>query len=182
MRTLQISLLFLLFFTLNTTVNAQVKAQLSFNQTFGAGVLYWNSVKPTLDYSPRVNLVEFGNNMTFSFGTHMSLCPYFKDYDNLYRFLLPLVGEFNFGMGSGENATANFGGFIGGGYAYSPLNITEDDYYSMNMGPFFNAGITATINNVPVGLSVSYQKNTNENFINRGFGDAFTLGVFLVMD
>ena len=92
------------------------------------------------------------------------------------------MGEFNFGLGSGPDAYANTGGFIGAGFAYSMLNDFDGYEYNKAMGPIFNAGITGYIFDHPMGLRVSYQQNTSMKYVSKGYSDALTIGIYIVVE
>lgn len=178
MRTLKFSFLFLLFFTLCITS----RAQMSFNHSYGLGILLSNSGGPTIDYSPRLNILQFSDEMSLSLGSHMCLCAYADEYGGLYGISAPLVGEFNFGTGSGPKSMADVGGFIGGGLAFNLLNDFDGYHYNKATGPIINVGITTYLFGYPCGLRVSYLRNTNKKYLKRGYGDAITAGIYMVIE
>ena len=134
-------------------------------------------------YSPRVNLVELGDEMTISVGTHLGLGLLISAEDgNSFALDLPIVAELNFGHAAHPNTSSSFGGFVGAGYGTSRIG-SDGAFgadYNRASGVVFNAGTRGHIRqSIPLGLRVSYLLNTKKDFDNViSVGLFYTFGKF----
>ncbi|AKP52277.1 hypothetical protein CA2015_2870 [Cyclobacterium amurskyense] len=136
---------------------------------------------PAILYSPRINVVELGEEMTVSVGTHLGL-GFSADTSTgsaSFALDLPVVAEINFGHGAHADTRSSVGGYAGVGYGINRLGGGSDfDGVSTNKasGPVLNGGVRALINGIPVGLRVSYLLNMEEGGNVAGIGAFYTFG------
>jgi len=170
-------------------VAGAAKAQVSFNHSFGANGYYatggsgWGFL-----YSPRLNLAELGNDMTFSVGTHLGLglsggTNSQTGAEGSFLLDLPLMAELNFGHAANSDSRADWGGFAGLGYGYNTMAYSENTAFgtvsgsSSSSGLVINAGIrTKAIKDISCGLRVSYMIN-----FKTGGSDVFGIGAFYTL-
>jgi hypothetical protein len=174
MKALKLGILISLFFIVTLSAHSQI----SYRNTWGSGILLCNSGGPTIEFSPRVNFIELGDEFAISLGTHLAGCVYLIDGCGLYGFSAPLLSEMHFGFGSTGRSMLDFGFIAGAGYAYSMLNDFDGWKYNKAIGPYFNFGVTGYFFDIPMGIKLSFQKNTHEKYLNEGFSHAATLGIF----
>lgn len=158
------------------------KAQVSFSHSGGLS-FYWagQAASYSVLYSPRLNLLEFGDEATFSIGTHLggwvSLSSRGSS-DDAYVLDVPIMAEVNFGQGAYSDTRGSFGGFAGVGYGVSFVGSSNSlgggASENMATGPVANIGIRTLISGQAVGLRLSYLYNLNSN----GDSDVFGLGLF----
>jgi len=154
--------------------------QVSFSHSLG-GAFYMSSLAsaPGIMYSPRLNVLEMGDEMTFSVGTHLGLGMSFNSQEgaNSFALDLPIVAELNFGLAANPDTKSSFGGFAGLGFGISKIGADGafGADYNDAAGLLFNGGIRAIIKEKPLGLRLAYLLNTKQDYSN-----VFTLGVFLI--
>lgn len=153
-------------------------SQISFSHSIGGA--YYGSPQASataIMYSPRVNFLELSDELTVSAGTHLGLGIVYNSQtgENSFAFDFPFVAEINLGHGANADTRSTFGGFLGLGYGYS--RIGSDGAFGANyndaLGPVFNGGIRALINERPVGLRISHLANTK-----KGFDNVLSVGLF----
>lgn len=104
-------------------------------------------------YSPRLNLVEVGDNSTISVGTHIALTFEANSRsETSFVYDIPIVAEYNFGLASNNDNDDSFGFFIGGGYGIYDSNNLVDSV----TGPVVNGGLRFLISDNPIDVSASY--------------------------
>jgi hypothetical protein len=167
--------------------------QASFSHSFGAAYYLSSSTissahsessttigAPAILYSPRINFVEIGREMTVSVGTHLGLGMSNNTMTGSRSLALdlPLVAEINFGHGAHADTRSSVGGFAGIGYGISRLGADNENGNISNeaSGPVLNAGVRALLNDVPVGFRLSYLLNTKEGGNVAGVGFFYTFG------
>ncbi len=155
--------------------------QVSFSHSVGiAGYQAGDVSAPGALYSPRLNFMELGDNMTLSIGTHLSAGFDFNSREGASSLALdiPIVAEVNFGHAAHPDAESSFGGFLGAGYGISKIGDSGafDSGYNDARGFVFNGGLRASLKDRSVGLRVSYMLNTNE-----GYNNVFGLGAFFTL-
>jgi hypothetical protein len=129
-----------------------------------------------ITYNSRFNLVEYKNS-SFSFGTPVTLG--ISGYDGAFPLLLdvPIIINYNLGIGSLSSSISRYGYFVGGGFAYhgnlfwkhgfpggnpfssaSRLNL----YSISDFGPVINAGIRLRVGYgmKNIELRISYMRST----------------------
>ena len=160
-------------------------AQTSFSHSIGGGIFAGNKSGSGqgITYSPRLNFMELGDEMTLSAGTHLSLG--FSGTSNSQSgssgsFLidLPIVAEMNFGCGSNNDSRSSFGGFIGAGFGYNKMASSDPVFGTTSMsssGLLVNGGIRALIKERPIGLRVSYLLSSKQTVL--GIGIFYMLGM-----
>ena len=136
---------------------------------------------PAILYSPRINMVELGREMTVSVGTHLGLGFMLDTNSGSASFAmdLPVVAEINFGHGAHADTRSSVGGYAGVGYGINRLGGGSNfDGVSTNKasGPVLNGGVRALINGVPVGFRLSYLLNMEEGGNVAGIGAFYTFG------
>ncbi len=145
--------------------NQKIHAQ-SFSHSLGAGILAGEEgMGLGLVYSPRVNLVKVGEDMTASLGSHIGVIAN-TDTDNsgsttqsMIGFELPIMFELNFGASSHPDNTSSFGGFIGVGYGISSIS-QADPGESIAKGIIYDAGLRFS---GEWGIKFAYLENFNDN-------------------
>jgi len=104
-------------------------------------------------YSPRLNLVEVGDNSTVSIGTHIGLAVQVSTQQgSSFIYDIPIVAEYNFGQASNNDNDSGFGFYIGGGYGIHNSSAFNDPI----SGPVVNGGLRFVIADKPLDLNVSY--------------------------
>lgn len=131
-----------------------------------------SSVGPALLYSPRLNLLKFSDEMTFSIGSHIGIDFFLSSNENKNSstFDFPIVAELNFGHGAVKRTSSKFGGFIGLGYGFTSIKTNAS--YQAN-GVLFNGGLRFVMFNRSLGLRVAYLLNNVKDV-----SDVFSLGFF----
>jgi hypothetical protein len=154
--------------------------QVSFSHSIGASIYASSGASaPGIMYSPRLNLVNLGEETTLSLGTHLGLgISGFNSRDGGgggFALDLPIVAELNFGHGAHKDTKSDFGGFVGLGFGASILGDAGafGDGYNEAVGLVINGGLRAFMGNLPVGARVSYLVNATE-----GYGNVFSIGLF----
>ena len=160
--------------------NANSSAQVSFSHSLGAS-FYFSEVtsSPGVMYSPRLNFIELGDEVTVSAGTHIGAWLDFNSRSGgSYSVDLPVVAEINFGHASHPDTKSKFGGFAGLGYGYNQMATSDNFGSSFNtaIGPVVNGGLRFIINENPIGLRGSYLLNTNA-----GNADVISVGLFYTL-
>ncbi len=161
-------------------------AQVSFSHAVGAK--YFLATNSDLDYSavgilysPRLNVVELGDNSTVSIGTHIGLAFQGNSRDGSSSFVydLPIVAEYNFGSTSNRDNDESFGFYVGGGYSIH----NSSDFYEAISGPVVGGGVRFMIVEKPIDINFSYLISTRTLVGNRsidqsilGIGVQYTLG------
>lgn len=162
--------------------------QVTFNHAVGGGIYYSNSNDGNanawgINYSPRVNIMDFSDEASLSLGSNIGIgvagmfSKSGSGKDN-YTLLLdvPALLELNLGSGSGENAEADFGGFVGVGYGFNRMNYSNLLSTSVNSnGPLFTAGFRTELGGQLVGARANYMLNDGEA------GNIFSLGIFYTL-
>lgn len=74
---------------------------------------------------------------------------------------------------------SSVGGFAGFGYGISKLGADNENggIYNDASGPLLNGGIRALVNDIPIGLRLSYLFNTKEGGNVAGVGFFYTFGI-----
>jgi len=156
-------------------------AQISFSHAGGLADYGAGDVSaPAVLYSPRLNFVELGDEMTLSIGAHIGggLAFNSREGANSLALDIPVVAELNFGHAAHPDAESSFGGFAGVGYGISRIgdSSTFGSGYNDARGIVVNAGLRALIKEYSVGVRVSYMFNTKEGSKNViGLGAFYTL-------
>jgi len=146
------------------TLTFSLKAQ-TFSHSLGAGILLgeegggFGSI-----YSPRINILQVGEGMTTSIGTHFALALNTQDEgsstsQSFIGIELPIMLELNLGANSHPNNNNSFGGFLGIGYGFSSLS-QADPGEVMVKGVFYNAGLRFKGD---WGIKLAYLENFNPN-------------------
>ena len=169
-KTLLLAVIAIVFFALPKVSLGQV----SFSHSLGAAYYVSTSTTsteyseststigaPGILYSPRVNVVELGREMTVSVGTHLGLGFMLDTSSGSASFAmdLPVVAEINFGHGAHADTRSSLGGST-----------------NKASGPVLNGGVRALINGVPVGFRLSYLLNMEEGGNVAGIGAFYTFG------
>ncbi len=156
-----------------------LSGQISFSHSLGGSIYIGEDASvPGIMYSPRVNLVEFGDEGTISLGTHLGMWLEYNSQAGASAFALdaPLMAEVNFGMAANPYTSSSFGGYAGIGYGISSFG-SAGAFGSFNgnggIGVVVNGGIRAIILGAPVGLRASYLLNNAE-----GGSNVFSLGAY----
>jgi len=157
-------------------------AQPSFSHSLGASFyIGGDAAAPGATYSPRINLVGVGDEMTVSVGTHLGLgFMYNSQSGGSFALDLPLVAEVNFGHASSEDATANFGGFLGIGVGISKIGSAGafGGSYNDAAGFLVNGGLKAYIRDRSVGFRFAYLLNGKQDEITgEDYANVITLGL-----
>jgi hypothetical protein len=161
------------------------KAQVSFSHSAGLSAYIGGSAAAWgLNYSPRLNLLELGDELTFSLGTHLGLGLQYSSQEgssNSFTLDLPLMAEINFGHASSPETSSSFGGFGGIGYGIS--KIGSDGVYGADYnnaaGLVINGGVRFIVKERPVGVRLSYMLNFKGDAKNvLAFGAFYTFGDF----
>ncbi len=155
-----------------------VFSQVTFSHAAGASFYVGGQASaPGIMYSPRVNILEISDALSFSLGTHLGLGLTFNSQEGASSFALdiPLVAELNFGSKATPENEESFGGFVGAGYGISKIGSAGAFGADSNdaSGPVFNAGIRTVIANIPVGLRASFLLN-----LKSGYKSVFGIGAF----
>lgn len=148
-------------------------AQVSFNHSIGAAYYLSDGAEaPAILYSPRLNVVELGRELTISVGTHLGLgfqksASSDGSSSGSFAIDIPLMAEMNFGHAANPDTRSGFGGFIGAGVGYNQMS-REDEFSgsiekSSTTGLVFNAGIRTIISDNPCGLRLSFMKGLKES-------------------
>ncbi len=155
--------------------------QVSFSHSVG-GAIYvaGEAASPGIVYSPRLNFMELGDEITLSIGTHIAgwLAIDQSEGSGGLALDVPIVTELNFGHAAHPDAESSFGGFLGAGYGISKIGA-EDSFgssYNDARGFVFNGGLRFGLKKGSFGTRVSYMLNTNEEYKN-----VIGLGVFLTL-
>lgn len=122
-------------------------------------------------YSPRLNIVSFGDKAAVSIGTHLGLGISGSINSEAGKrgaliFDLPLMLEYNSGFACTTEATdQDFGYFIGAGFGYSAMGGSDEfrGYSGFSTGPVLNAGVVGRVFERPLGLRLSYLINVKSN-------------------
>ncbi len=169
-----------LLFLFAGMVATGASAQGSFSQS--AGLSFFSATNATGaagTYSPRYNLLQISDEMTFSIGTHASLGFSMNSRSGGSLVLdLPAMAELNLGHASSEDSDAGFGGFLGLGFGYNLLagegpfgGFTNQAY-----GPVLGGGIRFEVLQRSYYLRASYLISVNQghnNVLGLGFGLGF---------
>lgn len=150
---------------------ASSNAQISFSHSAGAGLYGGGDAgSPAIVYSPRLNILAFGDNATVSVGTHVGAWLAFNSREGAssLAFDLPLVAELNLGNKSTKDNDSGFGGFVGAGYGISRLASDGEFGLAENKasGVVVNGGIRANVLGRSLGVRVSYLINFKDNASN----------------
>jgi hypothetical protein len=157
--------------------------QVSFSHSLGGSLYFSESTgAPAIMYSPRVNVLQLGDEITVSAGTHLGLGLTFNSQEGASSFALdvPIVAEINIGHGAHPDAESSFGGFAGIGFGISKIGSAGafGSDYNDAAGLVLNGGIRAEINQRPIGLRVSYLINSKLYYQNVvGIGLFYTFGL-----
>ena len=161
--------------------------QISFSHSLGGSVYLSENVSaPGILYSPRLNFLELGDEITVSVGTHLGL-GFSLNADSQgggsgsFALDLPVVAEINFGQGANPDTQSSFGGFAGLGFGISKMGASDamGDGYNDAAGVVINGGLRAIIRDKAVGLRVSYLLNIKkDNSSVLGVGLFYTFGDF----
>lgn len=160
-------------------------AQVSFSHSIGASAYIGGDVAAWgLNYSPRVNLIELGDEMTLSLGTHLGLGMSYNSREgsnNSFTLDLPLMAEINFGHASHPETSSSFGGFGGIGYGISKIG-SSDEYggtYNNAAGLVINGGVRFLVKERSVGARIAYMINFKSDAKNvLAVGAFYTFGSF----
>ncbi len=156
---------------ISSSIGRTVSGQ-SFSHAVGAGFISGDQgTGPGFVYSPRINMVKFGEASTISVGTHIGLAAKSGDSGSgggsVQEFIgidAPLMLEFNYGAYSYPKSESNFGVFGGIGYGFSSFSTLGPEE-TFTKGVFFNLGLRFADG---LGGRVSYM----ENFEPEVFGSA----------
>jgi hypothetical protein len=169
------------FLGLSNVSNAQV----SFSHSAGASAYVGGQAAAWgINYSPRINLIELGDEMTLSLGTHLGLGLSYNSRDgsgNSFTLDLPLMAELNFGHASHPETSSSFGGFAGIGYGISKIGSsgTFGADYNNAAGLVINGGVRFLVAERAVGVRVAYMVNFKADAKNViGVGAFYTFGSF----
>lgn len=128
--------------------------------SFGANIsiLSWNEsqsssnrstlMQTSFTYFPRLNILE-RDNSSVSVGVPLSLgigiaSEAYGDAGVVFAFDIPVVLDYNFGLRSNMDNENNFGGYLGAGFGYNRVSISESSYSDFNgssYGPLFRGGV-----------------------------------------
>lgn len=168
-----LSLLILVGLTVSGT------AQVSFSHSLGLGFYAGGAAgAPGLVYSPRVNIISIGDELTVSVGTHLAGGLSFNSRDggeNAFMYDLPIVAELNVGHAAHAETGSSFGGFVGVGYGIN--RVASSSAFSVDeneaAGPLVNGGLRVPVAGNSLGLRGSFLLNTKE-----GFEHVYSIGLF----
>jgi hypothetical protein len=141
-----------------------------------------------LTYFPRYNFVE-GSNTSVSIGAPVSVgVGIYSSYNNddvgiSFAYDLPAVVDFNFGAKSTANNIKKYGGYVGAGFGYYKVSISQTSYSNFNgatYGPIFRGGARFGFSAKGLGahaisLGLFYKKGIDKNKLN-------TVGLSLMFD
>jgi hypothetical protein len=100
-------------------------------------------------YFPRYNFIE-NDNSSFSVGAPLGIGigiasnTYGDDAGIAFAFDVPLVLDYNLGFKSTSESSNYFGGYLGAGFGYYHVSITESQYSDFNgttYGPLVRGGV-----------------------------------------
>lgn len=148
-------------------------AQMSFNHALGVGVIGGEATVLTLFYSPRLNIVNMGENLTMSIGTHLGIGANFtatagsgsttsSSGGGGFGINAPLMLEMNFGNSCNPENEETFGAFGGLGFSYAGTtgsNSSGSSASGSGYGPTAGGGIRLMIAEQNLGLRGSYMLN-----------------------
>ncbi len=135
-----------------------VSAQISFSHSLGGKLFSLSGDNADYSsigalYSPRLNVLEVGDNGTLSIGTHIGLAFEANSREeSSFVYDLPLVVEYNFGQASSNDNDGGFGFYVGGGYGIHNSSVFGDPM----KGPVASAGLRFTIADKPLDINFSY--------------------------
>ncbi len=173
-----------LFLTLGIVImSVQIGfGQVSFSHSIGASYYFSSYASaPAIMYSPRLNLIQVGDESTISIGTHLGLGISYNSQAGASSFALdlPIMAELNLGNGASKEANSSFGGFFGLGFGISKLGSASawGGDYNDAAGLVVNGGVRFHLNERPLGVRVAYLLNAKEGFASvLGIGAMYTLG------
>ncbi len=170
--------LFILLFIFVISIS---RSQISFSHSVGLSF-----IMPTnqdlvdigglgVEYSPRLNVLEVGDNSTVSVGTHLLLGGSGGDSRSGFDFYysLPLVAEYNFGSASNRDNMDNFGFYVGGGYGIFSQTVLSS---SIN-APVLTGGVRFIFRENIIDINVSYMPSTYKYKV---AGESFSIDQSLV--
>lgn len=141
----------LMFFAFITSTSS-ADAQINFSHT-GSGAFFFGKgvTAPGIVYSPRINIVELGDNANISVGSHLGLGFSFSggvdsqsgaSSSSSFLLDLPVVAEINIGHAKDNDNHSGFGFFAGGGFSYNRMSVSVDGFgiRGKTFGPLINAG------------------------------------------
>jgi len=155
-----------------------VGGTLSFTQARGTeNTAAYSIFHRSFTYYPRYNVLanersslSIGAPLSIGFGTASSM----TDAGLMFSYDLPLVIDFNLGARSTPENEKNFGGYIGAGFGYSKIKVSESmysDFTGTSYGPMVRGGIRFLIDGWSQGISVGgfYKKGLEKEKL-RYFG------------
>lgn len=158
-----ISILCLVAFSQKATAQATFQHSMGLNinvskDAFGACYMY----------SPRVNLLYFGYEGSFSVGTNLQL-GFGSGWSNKYMYNspvslmidFPLVANVNIGHAADEDADSGFGAYAGVGFGLNRVKLIDynGNRAPLNVGPYFDAGLRFLLGSASMYLHASYLRN-----------------------
>lgn len=108
-------------------------------------------IQSNLTYFPRVTFLEtektslsIGVPLGIGFGMYSQMDDNFADDGIYFSFDVPLVLDYNIGCNSSRENEDNFGGFVGVGFGYQKVSISQTEYYNYDggsYGPLIRGGV-----------------------------------------
>jgi len=163
-----------MFFTL-ALIAGFVVSKAQFSHSAGASLFYVTSktgdatVPYGITYFPRYSFGAFSVGVPVTLGLSGS----FNSRDGVsegasFTYHVPLVVDYNFGLGSTEDNESGFGGFIGAGYGLFSTSFVSD-YSSGTLkanGPLARAGVRFPISERIFTVAFNFQKGGGEEKAN----------------
>lgn len=167
--------------------NESANADSRFMHSVGATIsmLFWKDkfsnsyslAQTSFCYFPRINLMQ-GDNNSFSIGAPVGIGvgiasnTFGDDVGLMFSYDLPVVLDYNFGAKSTRSADKKFGGYIGAGFGYYHVSISESafsDFEGSTYGPMGRAGVRFTNdrwNGKGVTIGLFYKKGLEAQKLN----------------
>jgi hypothetical protein len=177
MKTIKISILSIVLLLISQFSMGQI----SFSHSIGASIYASDeAMVPAGTYSPRINILQLGEELTVSAGTHLGLgLTYNSNTGNgSYVLDLPIMAEINYGAASSVDSFKSFGAFAGIGLGISRLGNSDYFYsgYTKAHGLIVNGGLRGDVLGQSLGLRLSYLSNFSDDLLTGG--NVFSIGLF----
>lgn len=143
-------------------IHAKAQFELEYIHAAGVGIYFSDLANfPTIQYSPRLNILQFDSRSTLSLDARISGGYAIQSgsyaQDAFPVFYVPATLNYNNGSCATRTTDEYIGFYVGGGYGYQNA---IDNY--VVQGPIINAGLRFYLGREPFDFNMSYQFDITE--------------------